>query len=128
MKDMAKLESADLSFDFRYTGFQGGWVQYQFLFLWRGEPIVKDEVLKRCNDYWNDRPESAFLASEDEQDSFLPLINKVLETDIADYWEPIEPDIIIAIYPDEYFPFLKSHWVLIRESEQFKEERAARKN
>lgn len=124
---MAKLESADLSFDFRYTGFKGGWVQYQFLFLWRGEPIVKDGVLKRCNDYWNDRPESEFLANEDEKDSFLPFLNKVLETDTADYWEPIEPDIIIAIYPDEYFPFLKSHWVLIRESEQAREKTGSQK-
>jgi hypothetical protein len=45
----------------------------------------------------------------------------------ADYWEPIEPDIIVALYPDDYFPFLKSHLTLVRENDEFKQKREARK-
>lgn len=37
----------------------------------------------------------------------------MLETNEPEYWEPVEPDIIMAIYPDIFFPFLKSHWVLV---------------
>lgn len=124
---MAILKSGELSFDFRYTGFEYGWVQYQFYFLWRGEPIVKDESLKRWSDYWGGRPASAFLANEDEADGFLPFLRKVLESDEADYWEPIEPDIIVALYPDDYFPFLKSHRTLVYESEETKKKREARR-
>lgn len=123
---MAVLQSGDLSFDFRYTGFEHGWVQYQFYFRWKNEAIVKDVVLKRWSDYWNSRPEGAFLANEDEKDGLLTFIRKILKNDKADYWEPIEPDIIVAIYPEEYFPFLPSHMKLIRESKESRAKREAR--
>lgn len=124
---MAVLQSGDLSFDFRYTGFEHGWVQYQFFFLWKGEPVIRDEALKRWSEYWNGRPESAFLANSDEKDGFLLFLKKLLESDEADYWEPIEPDIIVAIYPDGYFPFLKSHMTLVYESEESKKKRESRR-
>ena len=34
-------------------------------------------------------------------------IKNVLKTCESDYWEPLEPDAIIAIYPGKFFPFLK---------------------
>lgn len=120
---MAILQSGDLSFDFRYTGFKHGWIQYQFFFLWKGEPIIRDEALK----WRGERPQSAFLANADEKDEFLPFLKNLLETDEADYWEPIEPDIIVGIYPDAFFPFLKSHLTLIYESEDSKNKREERR-
>lgn len=42
---MAVLSCRDLSFEFRYTGFLYEWVEYHFRFLWKGEPMVRDEVL-----------------------------------------------------------------------------------
>lgn len=118
---MAILKSGALSFDFRYVGFESGWIQYQFSFLWNAEPIVRDESLKRWSEYWSRRGKSAFLARDDESDNFLPFLRKVLDEDKPDYWEPIEPDIIVAIYPEDSFPFLKSHYRLVRESEQSKQ-------
>ncbi len=120
---MAVLQSENLSFDFRYTGFEDGWVQYQFFFLWKGEPVIRDEALKR----WSGRQESAFLANSDGRDGFLPFLKELLESDEAEYWEPIEPDIIVAIYPDRYFPFLKSHLTLIFESEDSRKESETRR-
>lgn len=124
---MAVLQSNDLSFVFRYTGFDHGWVQYQFFFLWKGEPVIRDEVLKRQSKYWNSRQESAFLANSYEKDDFLPFLKNLLESDEPDYWEPIEPDIIVAIYPDGYFPFLKSHMTMVYESDESKSQREARR-
>ncbi|MCA9990306.1 MAG: hypothetical protein KDE29_04825, partial [Anaerolineales bacterium] len=126
-ENMATLKSGNLSFDFRYTGFEHGWVQYQFYFLWKGEPMVRDESLKRWNDYWNCRPESAFLANEHGSDGLLPFLRGVLENNEADYWEPLEPDIVVALYPDDYFPFLKSHLTLVYESDESIQRREARK-
>lgn len=123
---MAILQSGNLSFDFRYTGFEHSWLQYQFYFRWENENIVKDSVLKKWSEYWINRPDGAFLANEDQEDGLIPLIKKVLESDQADYWEPIEPDIIVAIYPENFFPFIPSHYKLIRESEKFREKREAR--
>lgn len=124
---MAVLQSGNLSFDFQYAGFEHGWVQYQFFFLWKGEPIIRDESLKRWSKYWDGRPVSAFLANTYKEDCFLPILKKLLESDEADYWEPIEPDIVVAIYPDGYFPFLKSHTSLVYESEESKRKKDARR-
>lgn len=120
---MAILKSGELSFDFRYGGFGNGWVQYQFYFRWKEKTVIKDESLKRRGDYWGSRPEGAFLANEDESDSFVPFLRKVLETDEADYWEPTDPDIIVALYPGDYFPFLKSHYKVVFESDDLKQQR-----
>ena len=123
---MAILKSGDLGFDFRYTGFEAGWVQYQFYFCWKDDPVVKDSSLKRWSDYWNNRPASAFVANSDGADGFAPFLRKVLESDESDYWQPIEPDIIVALYVGDYFPFLNSHFTLIRESDDAKKKREAR--
>lgn len=123
---MATLKSGELSFDFRYSGFEYGWVQYQFYFLWKGKPLIRDDALKRWSEYWNGRAEGAFLANEHESDYFLPFLQKILASDQADYWEPIEPDIIVGIYPDDFFPFLKSHMTLVWESEESRQSRKAR--
>lgn len=123
---MAILSYGDLSFRFEFSRFEYGWVGYQFAFLWKNQPIVKDSILKKSTEYWKNRGKGSFLANSYECDGFLPFLKHILQTDKADYWEPIEPDIIVAIYPDEYFPFLKSHMVLISERDDVKQAREAR--
>ena len=119
---MALLNSDDLSFDFRYTDFIDDWVEYQFFFRWRGESIVRDEVLKS----WSGKLKGAFFANEYESDGLIPLIKKVLDSDEADYWEALEPDITVAIYPNAFFPFLETKRELIYESEEAKRIREER--
>lgn len=123
---MAILRSGSLGFDFRYTGFSNGWVQYQFYFLWDDKPIVRNEILERTPGYRSRRPESAFLANDCGGDRFIPFLKEVLDSEEPDYWEPMEPDIVVAVYPGNYFPFLKSHWTLVHESEEAKNERQER--
>ena len=123
---MATLTSDDLSLEIRYRGFQHGWVQYEIFFRWQGEAILNDEILKRQGDYWGGRGRGGVLANEDEKCCILPVLQKVLETNEPDYCETIEPDIVLAIYPEQYFPFLPSKWKLVRESEAFKDAREER--
>ena len=126
---MAILKYEDLSLDFRYTGFDDkeGWVQYQFYFLWQGEPIVRDEPLKRWGEYWGSRPEGAFLANDYRSDRFVPFLRKVLETGEPEHWEPMDPDVIVAVYPEGFFPFLESHRELVYESFEAKQAQDARR-
>lgn len=123
---MAKLASGKLSFEIQYAGLDYEWVQYHLYLRWEDENIVRDELLKRQGAYWASRPEGAFLANEYRGDGVLPFLKKVLDEDEAEYWEPVEPDVIIAIYPESYFPFLKPHWNLRWESPERKAEREAR--
>jgi hypothetical protein len=121
---MAVLESGNLRFDFQFAEFDGGYITYHISLLWQGESVMNDKVFKRGNEYWDKRPVGGFLADEYREDYFVPFLRKILEDNTADYWESLDPDVTVAIYPDEYFPFLKSHWVRVQESEQ--QEREAR--
>jgi hypothetical protein len=103
---MAILKSEGLGFEFKYADLKYGWIDYQFRFLWRGEPLVNDRVLKRLGPYWGGRPACTFLAMEDEPDGLLKMLRKGLAADEMSYWEPVDPDITVALYPDDYFPFL----------------------
>ncbi len=123
---MAILKNDDLSFEFNYTGFECGWVQYQFYFRWKGESVIRHDLLKDWSEYWASRPTGAFLANEHRQDTLIPFLKNVLEKDEPDYWEPLEPDIIVAVYPGMYFPFLPSHMKLIYERDEIKAKRIAR--
>lgn len=125
---MATISSEDLSFEFNYSNFEGGWIRYQFYFRWRGDNIINESVLKKEGDYWGNRGDGAFLAEEYEVDGLTRLLKKVLEKNQADYWESLDPDILVAVYPDQFFPFLPSHYQLVRESDEHKAEREAREN
>lgn len=123
---MALLKSELLSLEINFVGFKHGWVQYEIYFRWENEPIINDNLLKKNGEYWGSRKKGSFLANEDEKDRLIDTISKVLQTNEADYWEPVDPDVIVAIYPERYFPFLKPHYTLINESEDHKKKREER--
>ena len=123
---MALLKSELLSLEINFVGFEYGWVQYEIYFRWENEPIINDNLLKRDGEYWGSRKTGSFLANEDDKDTLIDTISKVLETNEPEYWEPIDPDIIVAIYPGMFFPFLKSHYTLIDERKNHKKKRQER--
>jgi hypothetical protein len=115
---MAKLTSNHLTLEIRFREFdKGGWVQYEVLFLWQDQPLVNDALLKRDRAYWNARSTGAFKANDYERDDLIATIEKVLETNQPEYWQPLEPDVTIAIYPGMDFPFLESHWQPVEEDD-----------
>ena len=126
MATLSNCSTDDLSFEFNYSGFEGGWIEYQFYFRWRGDNIINDRVLEEGGDYWGNRTEGSFLAREYEVDGLTRLLKEVLEKNQADYWDPVEPDILVALYPDQFFPFLPSHYRLIHESDEHKAKHEAR--
>lgn len=111
---MAKLQSDNLILEIRFNSFEEQWVAYEIKFYWKDEIIVNDSILKRTG-WWGKRSHGTFLANDYEKDLLIETLRKVLETNKPDYWEPVEPDVKIAIYPEMFFPFLKSHWILIDE-------------
>ena len=118
---MAKLSTKSLTLEIKYTGFKAGDVQYEIGFLWEGESMINDALLKRSSDYWRSRSKGVFLASDYEKDSLIETIEKALETNEPEYWEPIDPDVILAIYPEMDFPFIKPHHEVIWMSLKVKE-------
>jgi hypothetical protein len=123
---MATLLVDDLGLEIRYRNFEYGWVVYDILPLWRGKPILNDAILKRHNDYWGGRAYGGVHANEHRGCAVLPLLRRVLETNKADYCETLDPDILLAIYPNRYFPFLPSTMKLLWEAPHLTEARAKR--
>lgn len=110
---MAYLQSLNWTLEIRYYPKPGDpeWLHYEIYFRYKGEPIIRDDLLKRSPKAWGDRPPGALLANEHGGCSLVPTLKRVLETNQAQYWQPIEPDFTIAFYPGMYFPFQPSHWV-----------------
>ncbi|HAK88381.1 MAG TPA: hypothetical protein DHV16_05550 [Nitrospiraceae bacterium] len=123
---MAILKQEDLSLEIRYKGFQDGWVEYEFFYCWQGESVINDAILKRSNEYWGSRSPGAMLANEHRECGILPLLKKVLQINQPDYWESLDPDVTIAIYPEQHFPFLESKWKVVLEKDEVKQKRIER--
>ena len=124
---MAKLTCHELTLEVRYREFDDCcWVQYDVLFLWKDKPMVDDPILKRSPSGWSQRGKGVLRANEYDGDSLLPVLKRALEENEADYWEPTEPDVILAFYPDQVFPFLPSKWKTVHEAPRMKKERLAR--
>jgi len=123
---MAILHDDDLSLEIKYREFEHGWVYYDIWLRWRGEPVINDAILKRVNDHWAKRGVGAIKACEHQECGILPLLRRVLETKKADYWEATDPDILLALYPNDVFPFLPPKWHIVHEAPEAKAKREAR--
>jgi hypothetical protein len=118
---MAKLTSRNLSIEIRFLELdECQWVQYEIFFLYKDQPMVQDALLKRVNEHWSKRSLGAFKANEDEGEAggLIETLRKALETDERQYYEPIEPDFTLAIYPNMAFPFMESRYERIYTSER----------
>lgn len=102
---MARLTSEGTTLEIRFNNFEFGWVAYEICFLSHGQPILNENILGRHGCRENYAP-GAISANDHRGCELLPVLKKVIETNQPDYWEPIEPDVIIAIYPEMFFPFL----------------------
>ncbi len=119
---MAKLQSGNLTLEIIVGPFEYDWITYEIKFYWKNDAIVNDNILKRAGELWRRRSHATFMANDYRHDHLIEIIKSILETNKSEYWEPIEPDIVIAIYPNEFFPFMKSHWTLIKNGEDENEE------
>jgi hypothetical protein len=129
---MAKLQSGDLNLDIKFMGFKDEWIEYEIKFYWKDEIIINDSLLKREGEYWGKRSTGAFLANDYQKDFLIGTIRDILRTNESEYWEPLEPDAIIAIYPGTFFPFMKSHiieeWIGEKEHEDNKKRKQKKSN
>ena len=124
---MTKLQSDGLTLDIKFMGFKDEWIEYEIKFYWKDEIIINDDLLKREGEYWGKRSTGAFLANDYQKDFLIGTIREILKTNEPEYWEPLEPDAIIAIYPGMLFPFLKSHLIEEETGEKEHEENKKKK-
>lgn len=114
---MAILKSDNLVLDIKFNSIEDSWIKYNIKFYWKDEIIIKDDILKRTG-WWNKRSYGTFLANDYEKDYLIETIKKALDTNNPQCWEPMEPDAKLAIYPEMFFPFLKTPYNLFEELEE----------
>lgn len=119
---MATLNSDEATLEIKLKGFKGEWLDYGISFHWRDEPMVNDAILKREGEWWSSRETAEFLANDYEKSELIEILRRVLKSGRSDYWEPLEPDIIMAVYPRKVFPFLESKWTELYRREGIEEE------
>lgn len=103
---MAILKSGNLSLHINFKKLEDDWIAYEMSFLWKDKPIINDDIFKKGR-WWDKRQYGTFLADDYKVDFLIDTLKKSIDTDNMQFWEPIEPDVKIAIYPNILFPFLK---------------------
>jgi hypothetical protein len=106
--DMAELQALNWILEVRYfpQPYGRGGLRYEIFFRYKGEPIVRDGLLKRVPKVWEDRTPGAFLAHQQGACSLVPTLAQVLKTGENAFWQPEEPDITLAFYPGAVFPHI----------------------
>jgi hypothetical protein len=116
---MAKLISGNLALEIRYKELDAqNWIQYEIFFLYKDQPMIQDSQLKRIDEHWKNRSPGAFKANEYQHDELISILQKALDTDEAQFYEPTDPDFILAVYPNKVFPFIPRNWELLWASEE----------
>lgn len=104
---MAMLRDNDLSLEFIFKEVDEClWLKYEVYFRWKDQYVFRDGLLKRSPSGWAGRSEGALCANEYDGDSFLPVLEKAIDALEPVCWEPTEPNMMIAFYPDQRFPFI----------------------
>ena len=128
---MAILRDDQLSLEFVFKEVDDClWLQYELYFRWDDHDVFHDELLKRSPIGWAGRTKNALMANEHQEDSFLPILEKAVDALEPLCWEPSEPDIKIAFYPEQSFPFIPNRYKEIYVSDyclRQREERRLRK-
>ena len=109
---MAILSSGNMSFEIQFKSRdEEDWIRYDIFFCYKGQSIFDDRVLKdrTCSTYWKDRPYGGIKGEQIDEDDLIKYIEKALETGETQYYEAIEPGFLMAIYPNEFFPFMESN-------------------
>lgn len=109
---MAILDVEGLSLEIRYVAFDfDGDLYYEISLKFNGQSIINPELLKR-NPEKADQPGGIIVVSG-PLCRLLPLLKDALENDKADFWGDNELSVTLAVYPNDLFPFLPSHLVLL---------------
>lgn len=119
---MAKLASGNLSIEIRFVELdRSNWIQYEIFFLYKDQPMIQDKLVKRVNLHLSKHSLGAFRANEDadgDAGGLIDTLRNALQTEEMQYYVPIEPDFIFAVYPDMAFPFMGSRYIRVWKSEE----------
>jgi len=102
----------NLSFEIIYHDFPGedyDWIQYLLFFRHNGQSIVRESDFKqdaKWHEWHEGRPPHALWIEDDGADFILPLVRMALNTNVPVYYEMLEEDLTISIFPSRYHPRL----------------------
>ena len=126
---MAILDSYNMALEVRFREYDPDrWLQYDLLFLYKGQSMANEALLKKTGGFYERRAHGAYRCNEYGGDTLIPTLEHVLAENRPASWTPLEPDAKIAFYPEMVFPFMRStstthSYELIYESDESRLER-----
>jgi len=98
---LAVLTRCNLSLEIKPFKDYRGNIDLRFYFKYKDKNVFNKDIFAK------DNKDCSFVT--EEETSLSLLIKKVLDTNQPDYWDSMEPRVVIGIYPNLEFPFLKEH-------------------
>lgn len=123
---MAVLAIDEYSLEISYHDFSGGWISYDMLACWNGEPILNESLLKRESGFRVGRGKGVIRANEHRSCGVLNLLTVVLRDKKSDIWEATDPDVTLTVRMPGHSPFSSGLWQLAWEAPHIKTSRLAR--
>lgn len=109
---MAILSSGNLSLEIRMTGRDmEDWIRYEIFFRYKGQSILDDRMLKYrdFSHHWNSRPFGGVIGEDCDEDELITTMQKALDSGEPQYFEALDPGFLVAVYPNQVFPFIPSN-------------------
>lgn len=107
---MAKIISDDLELEFKFLGcydYQPVEFEFKVTLLWKGVPILNENVMKRRSTYWEKGKEGGIIAEEMDNFTLITDLEDSIKSKTVKIWESWpDPDMCISIYPERCFPYL----------------------
>jgi len=129
---MAILASGNLSIEFFIdTIDKYNYTHYEIILKYGNHDLINPRILFRYTSYFDGKKSKGIWTDVDQNtgDTFIPFLENVLATNQPSYWQgDYPPDIVIAIYPEMFFPFIQEKWEIVYEKPEAREKRVEREN
>jgi hypothetical protein len=116
---MATITSREFSLSIEFTQHGEDFVAYYFSLTRNGVPVINPRIYDGLTRAGQKLVRGA--GADDTGENLIAMLQWALKNNQATYWEPIEPDVTLAIYPDDVFPLGPAHRKIVRVDDPFEQ-------
>lgn len=102
---MATLQTDLLSLEILYGDAIPGFIEYRVVVRWDEISVINHALLKKIA--WDRAGARAGMVRtwDDAPCRLLPMLRRGLRTGQSAFWRPLDQDVLLAVYPGQFFPF-----------------------
>lgn len=112
---MATITCREFSLDIEFTQRGEDFIAYYISLTRNGVPVINPRIYDGLSREGQKRVRGA--GADDTGERLIATLEWALQNNQATYWEPVDPDVTLAIYPDDVFPLDPAHRKVVRFNE-----------